>query len=73
MIYDVVIIGGGAVSPARSTPDPHGGIIAGWRALRSAHGDTDPVPVGAAIRLPPGVNRVDDKVYHNVTRSNGGA
>jgi hypothetical protein len=61
----------GAASLARSTPEPHGGIIAGWRALRSAHGDTDPVPVEADIRPPPGVDRVDEKVYHNVTGSNG--
>jgi hypothetical protein len=33
----------------RSTPEPHCGIISGWRALRSAHGDTDPVPVRAEI------------------------
>jgi len=37
---------GGAVSTARSTPEPHGGIISGWRALRSAHSDTDPMPWG---------------------------
>jgi hypothetical protein len=29
------------------------------------------VPVGAEIRPPPGVDRVDEKVYQNVTRRNG--
>ena len=60
-----------AASTARSTPEPHCGIIAGWRALRAAHGDTDPVPVGAEIRPPAGVERVDEKVYQTVTRRNG--
>jgi hypothetical protein len=39
----------GAASTARSTPAPPCGIVSGWRALRSAHDDTDPVPVGAEI------------------------
>ena len=43
----------------------------GLGALRSVHGDTDPVPVGAAIRPQPGVDRVDEKVCQTVTRSNG--
>jgi alkanesulfonate monooxygenase SsuD/methylene tetrahydromethanopterin reductase-like flavin-dependent oxidoreductase (luciferase family) len=45
-VWLVIRISSGAASTARSTPEPHCGIISGWCALRPAHGDTDPVPVG---------------------------
>jgi hypothetical protein len=63
-------VSGGAASTARSTTEPHGGIISGWRVLRSAHGDPDPVSVGAEIRHLPRVDRVGEKVCQHVTRRN---